>query len=377
MIRWILLLLTLTLVTNGCGDDSAEENQAEPVQEDDLPQEKTDAADLTNQGKGDFSLDICKAREWYDDGECDWFCPRRDADCNAEPLGPEPSGRAAKYPIILAHGFMGSPTNLWAFLDVKEALEADGNIVYEGEVPPFHSPAVRAERLAPTIDLALSETGADKVNIIAHSMGGIDSRYLISTLGYGDRVASLTTISSPHRGTNIADTALGLTPEFADPAIDALLKMVGRTFSEEADMVNLRASLEGIAVANMETFNQNNPNDDRVFYQSWAGMSSILGFRNKGIDEACEGQMLLHQGTYDRTDALLWIGVPFVAGIPAVPHDGMSTVEAARWGEFHGCIPADHLDEVGQLDGEPDLDTGFDHIRFYRNVTAGLADRGF
>ena len=182
----------------GCG--SAEPPPAvveEPQQEtEELPETKAEAADLTNQGKGDFSLDICKHREWYGDGECDWYCPRRDEDCNAEPLGPEPAGVSTTYPIVLAHGFMGSPTNFWAFLNVEQALEGDGHVVYAGAVPPFHAPSVRAERLAEQVDEVLAETGAQKVNIIAHSMGGVDSRYLISTLGYGDRVASLTTISS-------------------------------------------------------------------------------------------------------------------------------------------------------------------------------------
>ena len=232
-------------------------------------------------------------------------------------------------------------------------------------------------RVAEQVDEVLAETGAQKVNIIAHSMGGVDSRYLISTLGYGDRVASLTTISSPHRGSGIADIALNLTPRAADGAMNALLEAVGRTFSEEADEANLRAALEGIAEKNMPAFNEANPDDERVYYQSWAGISAVTGFANGDAAEHCEQKLLLHDGTYDHMDALLWAMVPFVAGVSVDPNDGMSTVASAKWGEFQGCIPADHLDEVGQLDGEPDLDTGFDHIRFYRNIAYDLAERGF
>ena len=39
----------------------------------------------------------------------------------------------------------------------------------------------------------------EKVNIIAHSKGGLDARYMISKLNMGEYVASLTMISSPHR----------------------------------------------------------------------------------------------------------------------------------------------------------------------------------
>ncbi len=373
----ILLALCCTLMLSACGADPEPEPEPAAQQADDLPDNKIDAAELTNEGKGDFSLDICEWKEWYGDGECDWFCPRRDSDCNEAPLGPDPAGVSSEYPIVLAHGFMGSPTNFWAFNNVKEALEADGHVVYEGEVPPFHSPTVRAERLALAVDRALAETGAPKVNIIAHSMGGIDSRYMISTLGYGDRVASLTTISSPHQGSGIADAALALTPSIADKAINALLRAIGNTFSNEADMTNLRAALEGIAEKNMPAFNEANPDDARVVYQSWAGISSVTGFANRDARSACEGgEFLLHDGTYDHMDFLLWLTVPIVAGLSIDPNDGMSTVASSRWGEFQGCIPGDHLDEVGQLGGEPDPDTGFDHLRFYRNIAYGLSARG-
>ena len=46
----------------------------------------------------------------------------------------------------------------------------------------------------------IEKTGCEKVNIIAHSKGGLDSRYAISILGMDKYTASLTTISTPHRG---------------------------------------------------------------------------------------------------------------------------------------------------------------------------------
>ena len=46
---------------------------------------------------------------------------------------------------------------------------------------------------------------ARKVNIIAHSMGGLDARYAIAKLGLADRVASLVTIGTPHLGTPLAN----------------------------------------------------------------------------------------------------------------------------------------------------------------------------
>ena len=112
--------------------------------------------------------------------------------------GPEPSGKAAKHAFVLAHGFLGtdsqdpSVTNIWAFYRVADALRRDGHVVHEARVQPFNSPQVRGAELAKHMDRALAECKAKpkcdaiKVNIIAHSMGGLDSRVLVSSLGYGE-----------------------------------------------------------------------------------------------------------------------------------------------------------------------------------------------
>src|SRR5215510_6280544 len=61
----------------------------------------------------------------------------------------------------------------------------------------------------------------DKVHIIAHSMGGLDARYLLCNNLYGlgalDRVVSLSTISTPHRGSQVADLLVGAEPNLIDP----------------------------------------------------------------------------------------------------------------------------------------------------------------
>ena len=59
----------------------------------------------------------------------------------------------------------------------------------------------------------LRKTGAEKVNIIAHSKGGLDSRWAISKLGLAPHVASLTTINTPHRGCVFAQHLLRVLPQ--------------------------------------------------------------------------------------------------------------------------------------------------------------------
>src|SRR5262245_55557336 len=81
------------------------------------------------------------------------------------PLGPEPAGSPARYPIVLAHGFDASPTNRCAWNGVAEALERDGHLVYVAQVPPYDAPEVRAGFLRDFVDQAVAD-GAEKVNIL-------------------------------------------------------------------------------------------------------------------------------------------------------------------------------------------------------------------
>ena len=67
---------------------------------------------------------------------------------------------------------------------------------------------LRSGQLKLRVEEALTQTGAPKVHIIAHSMGGLDARHMIVDLGMADKVASLTTIGTPHRGTILADHLL-------------------------------------------------------------------------------------------------------------------------------------------------------------------------
>jgi triacylglycerol lipase len=306
---------------------------------------------------------------------------------DAQPLGATPKGHAAKHAIVLAHGFNGSPTNGWAFYGVAEALRKDGHVVHVASVPPFDSAEVRAKALAAHVDQAMAECkkvhGCDgsKVNIVAHSMGGLDSRYLVSSLGYGDRVASLTTISTPHGGSQIADVALKIIPGKADEAVNALARAFATTFTTEdlASQTHLRAAFQSIAESNAAPFDEANPNDARVYYQSWAGVSNILGIPNGADAAACNGNFETYRGRRHVMSLQLAVGAPFVAhGTEMRPNDGMVTVENAKWGVFRGCVPADHLAEVGQpkLAGM-NKRTGFDHIRFHRDIAFELAAKGF
>ncbi len=355
------------LLADCYGEEAASTFQCDPASADELAGLTcTELSDIET--KSDLSL--C--------GTLNLFCP-------ADPIFPSPSGAATNYPIVLAHGFNGSPENDWGVNPtIVESLRNDGHQIYVARVPPFQSVAVRGEELALEIDRALLEFNADKVNIIAHSMGGLDSRYAISSLGYDDRVASLVTISTPHRGSLSADAALGLIPGLLDDAINALTRAFARTFTSDelANNSDLRAAFMSISERETPAFNESNPDVAGVYYQSWAGLSNVgrIGFESD-LDpcQADGGDLYFSDDNRDFMDFRLVLGAAIVAhGTSLLPNDGMTTIESARWGDFKGCIPADHYDEIGQVgDVGPQSATGFDAEAFYRTIAFDLELRGF
>lgn len=110
-----------------------------------------------------------------------------------------------KYPIILVHGVALRETKLIrAFGKIEYTLKEAGYDVYTAGTDGFGSIESNAAQLKEIILGVLGTTGAEKINIIAHSKGGLDSKYMIRELDMAGKVASLTTLCTPHRGSAIA-----------------------------------------------------------------------------------------------------------------------------------------------------------------------------
>lgn len=119
-----------------------------------------------------------------------------------------------KYPVLLIHGVFFRDfryLNYWG--RVPKELEKNGAAIYYGKQQSAASVEECAAEIVERIKEIIKETGAEKVNIIAHSKGGLDSRYAISMLGAAPFVASLTTINTPHRGCEFADYLLEKIPK--------------------------------------------------------------------------------------------------------------------------------------------------------------------
>ena len=100
----------------------------------------------------------------------------------------------SKYPIVLAHGIAAKQLKILnAFGKIGSELEKEGYKVYIADTDGFGSVENNAEQLKRFINNLRDKYGYEKVNIIAHSTGGLDAKYMITKLDMEDAVASLTT----------------------------------------------------------------------------------------------------------------------------------------------------------------------------------------
>lgn len=178
-------------------------------------------------------------------------------------------------PIILIHGLFGF--NQLSLAGVKvteyfhlipEALRRDGhNVPDPPTLNPGGSVAERAQDLKNYLeDANRGDVFQKQVHLIGHSLGGLDSRFMISKLGMADRVLSLTTIGTPHHGTPIADILVNGNEPILNRSMDDL-------------GVDVKGLLD-ITTDALRRFNDEVPDADGVRYFSIGGRFSpprILG----------------------------------------------------------------------------------------------------
>lgn len=230
-----------------------------------------------------------------------------------------------KYPILLIHGTAARDNGLFWGRIPKVFL--DNNIpFYYGNTAPWGSVRNNAEMLRSTMMDITTKTDIQKFNLIAHSKGGIDARYMIAKLNEANMVASLTTISTPHLGTPIADFFLEkyLSEEsITKKIVEKIASLFG---GKSPDPIEL---IRNLSTSNMQRFNKEYRNNNNVYYQS------IASTMNTPQD--------------DLFYALSFKYLRRTAG----ENDGMVPLENTKWGEK------------------------FDHIKTTKGIShAGITDIG-
>lgn len=295
---------------------------------------------------------------------------------------PAPAKLGAPYPVVLLHGMSGfgrldlGPVGITYFDGVVEDLTKKGEAVYVTIVPPYDTSEARALALSKQIDEILKRTGKAKVNLVGHSQGGLDARVITSPngLAYGDRVASVTTIATPHRGSKVADAVMGLVQHLPADVVDAVtgdfLALLQKSVYELQTDAHLRAQVAELSEKYMRTvFNPKFTDAPGVVYMSYAGRTNL----RTGIGVCDGGKYPNKPFDVDATQPMLAPLAVFLEEGQLKINDGVVTVESSKWGEFQQCVAADHLKEVGQLG--PAAST-FDHLTLFRNVVSRVRSAG-
>lgn len=302
------------------------------------------------------------------------------------PVDAGPPLLGAPYPVVLCHGFFGFDDFAGAgfltyFYEVRERLATEGEtMVFTPEVDPFNTSEARGEELIQRVEEILAMTGHEKVNLIGHSQGGLDARYVAAVRP--DLVASVTTYATPHRGSPVSDVVLELVRDGRlQSLLDALVRVIGAPLYDAAgERTSVFAALGQFSTPGAAAFNDAYPDDPSVAYYSLTGRTD----RSLGGD-VCDATNIppfvsRYEREVDPVDLLLDIPEQIVDGGLGMsePNDGLVRVIDARWGRFLGCVPADHLDEVGQLLGDsPGFGNRFDYQQLFVDLVGFLRSEGF
>lgn len=216
-------------------------------------------------------------------------------------------------PIVLVHGLCGYDRLTafgWTIKDyfpgIREQLEAAGNRVLVPRLSLMRGVAERAAELKRFVERRVPDGGP--VHLIGHSMGGLDSRFMISRLDMADRVRSLTTVGTPHRGTAFADWGVTRFGRLLKP----FFHMLGLCYQAFIDLTTAACA----------RFNATVPDAPGVRYLAVAGV----------CDRAIMGpQWRLPHGIVSRAEGA---------------NDGVVSVASATWGAHTDVWEGDHLNLV-------------------------------
>lgn len=261
-----------------------------------------------------------------------------------------------KYPLLLVHGVFFRDFRFFNYWGrIPFSLKRNGAAVYYGSQQSAASVAECGRELADRIRSIVRETGCEKVNIIAHSKGGLDSRFAISACGAAPYVASLTTVSTPHRGCIFADYLLDKIPVKVQKSVarkyNAALKKCG---DYNPDFLS---AVQDLTASACERRNRELPNQPGIFYQS-------VGSR---MNCASSGRFPLN------------MAYPLVKYFDGA-NDGLVSVESAVFGEHFTLLTTQEgrgISHADVIDLNRENLLGFDVREFYVNLVKDLRERGF
>jgi triacylglycerol lipase len=242
--------------------------------------------------------------------------------------------------LVFASGFL-VPQHILGinyFKGMEDRLQGKHDALF-ADVPALDTCEKRANLLADQIHKKFPD---GEIHIIAHSMGGLDSRSLIARnlngLSAPGRIASLTTLSTPHRGSPVADLLLGTAPSGVSPLVHSLV-------SHAVSLLSLPAGALGDLTA-----------EGAARIPDAAATHPHIRYRSvfaSGRPDPLRPTSLVLAPTHH-----------YIHSVTGQANDGVVALDSARYGEFLQPFWAcDHVDMVGHnLDFGEFSDFHFDHF---------------
>ena len=257
-----------------------------------------------------------------------------------------------RYPIILVHGLaVRDCVFMKPFGQIERILKIQGYKVSRSKIEAFAPIEHNADVLKKEILKILEEHGVDKVNIIAHSKGGLDAKYMIEKLDMAEHVASFTTLCTPHKGT---------------PVARGVAKLPRWMLHVMAFFVNLWYRILG----------DRHPNSLKSLEQlaSWNPVEEVILKAGSGI--YCQS----YSATLERSrdDFVLGIPLAFCHHVEkGEPSDGLVSKESAKFGEYKGLMLEGSISHSDVFDFMAKKKKKDRIYAFYSSLCEDLKTRGF
>ncbi len=236
-----------------------------------------------------------------------------------------------KYPIVLVHGLGAQNTYgpIDYFFGLKPLLIQNGNQVLIPRLKPWKRIETRVNELRQQINQIFPDS---PVNLVGHSLGGLDARYLTALSEFRGRVASVTSIGTPHRGSPLADLATTVLP-FLNQMESYSLRQVTRPYSSQE-------------------------------FEKWAPDIANVGYFS--ATSAIAHPLLF------KALPLFWISHGLIQKQEG-DNDGFVSVHSATHGQLICVGSGDHYAQIGQILG---YTRGMDYMKFYQTIFKRLKKEG-
>lgn len=260
-----------------------------------------------------------------------------------------------RYPLLLVHGVFFRDNKFFNYWGrIPKELIRNGAVIFYGNHQSAASIADSATELAERIKQIVEETGCEKLNIIAHSKGGLDCRYALDKLNVSQYVASLTTVNTPHRGCLFADFLLKkIDDDFKNKVAETYNKTLKKLGDKNPDFL---AAVNNLTDEFCQKFDDETPLPDGVYCQS---IGSVM---KKGSSGSFPLNFTYHLAKFFDGE-----------------NDGLVSEQSFKWSENYTLVTNEQKMGISHADiidlSRENID-GFDAREFYVKIVNALKKRG-